>query len=84
MFGSYASGDAGPDSDVDLLVVKAGVEAPRRESVRVRRALRGLLVPIDVIVTTPQQIDQHRNTVGLIYRPALKEGNVLYERSATS
>jgi predicted nucleotidyltransferase len=83
LFGSYARGDAGPDSDLDFLVVKAEEATPRRESVRLRRALRGLLVPIDVIVTTSQQIDRHRNTVGLIYRPALKEGKVLYERSAT-
>jgi predicted nucleotidyltransferase len=81
LFGSYARGDVGPDSDLDLLVIKAGVETPRQESVRIRRALRGLLVPIDVIVTTPQQIDQHRHTIGLIYRPALQEGKVLYDQS---
>jgi predicted nucleotidyltransferase len=81
LFGSYARGDTGPDSDLDLLVVK-DVEAPRQESIQIRRALRGLLVPIDVIVATPQHINQHRHTVGLIYRPALQEGKVLYEQSA--
>ena len=82
LFGSYARGDTGPDSDLDLLVVK-DVKAPRQESVQIRRALRGLLVPIDVIVATPQHINQHRHTIGLIYRPALQEGKVLYEQSAT-
>lgn len=55
LFGSYARGDAGPDSDVDVLVIANDV-LPRQESVRVQRALRGLLVPIDVVVATPQQI----------------------------
>ena len=49
LFGSYARGDARPDSDVDLLVVANTVDGPRRESVRLRQALRGLGVPIDVL-----------------------------------
>ena len=83
LFGSYARGDFGPDSDVDLLVVKSGVEAPRQESVRLRRALRGLLIPIDVVVATPQQMQRHRDTIGLIYRQAVREGRILYERPIT-
>ncbi|HMQ54495.1 MAG TPA: nucleotidyltransferase domain-containing protein [Anaerolineae bacterium] len=82
LFGSHARAESGPDSDVDLLVIEAGIAAPRQESVRIRRALRGLLVPIDVIVATPRQIDQHRNDLGLIYSTALREGKVLYERTA--
>jgi predicted nucleotidyltransferase len=84
LFGSYARGESGPDSDLDLLVIERGVEAPRRESVRLRRALRGLLVPIDVVVATPEQIKRHRDTIGLIYGPAVREGRVLYERATTS
>src|SRR5438093_12032179 len=84
LFGSYARGEPSPDSDLDLLVIERDVEAPRRESVRLRRALRGLLVPIDVIVATPQQIQRHRNTIGMIYGPAVREGRVLYERATTS
>lgn len=84
LFGSYARGESGPDSDLDLLVVEAGIEAPRRESVRLRRALRGLLIPIDVLVATPQQIARYQDAIGLIYGPAVREGRVIYERSATS
>jgi hypothetical protein len=45
-----------------------------------RRALRGILIPVDIIVATPQQIERHRNTIGYIYRTALSEGRVIYER----
>lgn len=84
LFGSYARGEPTPDSDLDLLVVERDVEAPRQASVRLRRALRGLLVPIDIVVATPEQIRRYRDAIGLIYGPAIREGRVLYERSTTS
>jgi len=83
LFGSHVRGAASPDSDLDLLVIVRGVTHPRRESTRIRRVLRGLLVPIDVIVATPEQVAQYRDTIGLIYEPALREGRVLYERTPT-
>jgi predicted nucleotidyltransferase len=84
LFGSYARGEAGPDSDLDLLVVVQGVSHPRQESTRIRRALRGLLVPIDVIVATPEHLETYRNSPGLIYGPALEEGRIRYERSTAA
>lgn len=82
LFGSYARDEFGPDSDLDLLVIERDIQAPRQESVRLRRALRGLLVPIDVLVATPEQIERHRDTIGLIYGPAVREGKIIYERSS--
>jgi predicted nucleotidyltransferase len=82
LFGSFARGDYDPDSDLDLLVILDEVESPRAESNRLRRALRGLLTPIDVVVASTQQVERHRETIGLIYRPALEEGKVIYERSS--
>lgn len=82
LFGSYARGDSGPDSDMDLLVVIPGVKHLRAESVRLRGVLRGLLVPIDIIVTTPEQLQRLENVPGLVYREALREGKILYERTA--
>ena len=84
LFGSHARGIAGPDSDLDLLVIEEGIDATRRESVRLRAALRGLLVPIDVLVATPNQIERYRNSIGLIYNSILREGKVIYERASAS
>jgi predicted nucleotidyltransferase len=81
LFGSYARGDENADSDLDLLVVVRDTRFPRRESTRIRRALRGLLVPIDVIVATPEHLERYRDSIGLVYRAALLEGVVLYERA---
>jgi predicted nucleotidyltransferase len=81
LFGSYARGNFGTDSDLDLLVIIPGVEHLRQESIRVRRALRGLLAPVDIIVATPEKIQRLGNTSGLIYQSALQEGKVLYEHA---
>ena len=81
LFGSHARGDADADSDLDLLVIVDGVEQLRAESVRVRRALRGLLIPIDIILASSEQIKRLGKTKGLVYRSALAEGRVIYERT---
>ncbi len=45
LFGSQARGDAGPDSDVDLLVVAPSDEPPHRRVVCLYRATRGSACP---------------------------------------
>ncbi len=80
LFGSYARGDNDPDSDLDLMVIIKNVATPRAESNRLRRSLRGMLVPVDLIVATPEQIDYYGDIVGYIYHTALAEGKIVYER----
>jgi len=81
LFGSHARGDFGPDSDLDLLVVIRGVKHLRAEGTRLRGALRGLLVPVDIVVATPEQMERLGDVPGMVYRTALKEGKVVYERA---
>ena len=77
MFGSAARGEMGPDSDLDILVVTAC--GHRRNTARkIRRQLFGIDVPIDIIVAKPEDIERYKDSIGLIYRPALSEGKVLY------
>ena len=80
LFGSHARGEAGPHSDVDLLVVLDDVTDKRRTTVEIRRALGNFPVFKDIVVTTPDEIARRGNLVGTVLRPALREGRVLYER----
>jgi predicted nucleotidyltransferase len=81
LFGSHARGEGTPDSDVDLLVIMP-VEGSRREKqVEVRTALHDIPVPMDIIVTTPEDFDWRKKYPGTIERPAFLEGRVLYERA---
>jgi uncharacterized protein len=81
LFGSHARGDAGPGSDVDLLVVMP-LSGPRREkAIEIGVALHDIRLPKDVIVTTPEEFDWRKDTIGTIEHPAWQEGRVLYARA---
>jgi predicted nucleotidyltransferase len=81
LFGSHARGEAEPDSDIDLLVVFSEVDDKRQVAVEIRRTLADLPVGKDIIVTTPEEIARRGELVGSLLRPALRDGQVLYERS---
>ena len=81
LFGSQARGTAGPDSDVDLMVILPIERAQKAElEIAMGVALRDVLVPLDIVVVTPDEVDRFRNTPGTLIRPALREGRVLYAR----
>jgi len=78
LFGSYVRGALHPHSDLDVLVVtEHDPENPRQESVRIRRALRGM--PVDVLVVGEKTLEEAAEMPGLIYREALRNGRVVYE-----
>ncbi len=81
LFGSHARGDAGPESDVDLLVVEPGLVDRRAELVRLRRVLRPLRIPVDLLVVTDRDVAEWGGLPGTALYPALKEGRVLLETS---
>jgi Nucleotidyltransferase domain. len=79
VFGSAATDSGTADSDIDLLIVLDEVDDARLESVRLRRALRGVGMPLDVIVMRTDRFEETKNVVGGIAYPANKYGKVIYE-----
>ena len=80
LFGSHASGTAGPDSDVDLLIVMPLKASKADQELAIRAALRAYRVPKDVIVTTPEDFEWRRAVPGTIERSAARSGRILYEK----
>jgi len=80
LFGSHARDSADDRSDIDLMVVKSGVQHRRQEAVRIYRALKGLCLPVDIMVTTPEIMEEYRDCWHLVYHDVAKEGQVIYER----
>ena len=80
LFGSHARGHAGPDSDVDLLIVMSVDGSPREKAIEIRAALHDVGVPKDIIVTTPEDFAWRKDVVGTIEYPAAREGRSLYAR----
>ncbi|MBI3319955.1 MAG: nucleotidyltransferase domain-containing protein [Candidatus Omnitrophica bacterium] len=80
LFGSHARGEAGPDSDVDLLVVMPVEGSKREKRIAIGVSLSEFGVPLDVVLSTPKELESRRRIPGTIERPAVQEGQVLYAR----
>lgn len=81
LFGSYARGDADEHSDVDFLVVEKHVSSRVKAMIHLRRILRPLQLPVDVMVVSEDDIEEWGNLPGTALYWALKEGKVLQDAS---
>jgi len=79
LFGSRARGGERADSDADLLVIEDEVTDHASEMTRLRRALRSLRMPVDILVVSAERFRSWSETPGNVYFEALNEGRVLYE-----
>lgn len=80
IFGSCAKGIISKDSDIDLIIVKAS-DMPRfQRGLEIRKSLMGAGVPIDLLVFTPEEFEEARNTRFSFLSMALKDSKVLYEK----
>lgn len=77
LFGSAARDEMGPNSDVDLLVVKSGVHR-RKLAGDIYVNLIGVGQAVDVVVVTPEDVERYRDCPALIVEPALRGGKVVY------
>jgi predicted nucleotidyltransferase len=78
LFGSAARGQTGPNSDVDLLVIKGGRYKYHNLLEKIYRCLRGVEAAVDVVLVTPEQVERYRDTHCLVIKPALRDGREVY------
>ncbi len=79
LFGSHAREEADVQSDLDLLVIEPEVDDAAYESVRLRRALRGLNIPADIVVVDAALARRRSAVPGTMVERALREGRVLVD-----
>lgn len=82
LFGSRARGDARPNSDYDLLVIKSSRQPRYRRSAPLYTALADLPVEVEVLVYTPKEVKAWRNVRQAFITTAIHEGRVLYEEKS--
>jgi uncharacterized protein len=82
LFGSYAIGNPNENSDLDLFVIKdSDLPRPQR-TILVRKMLFGTMVPIDLIVYTPKEIEESKENKFSFVHEVLNTGKTLYERAS--
>jgi uncharacterized protein len=78
LFGSHASGNATPDSDVDLLVVMPFEGKPVRKAIEIKNRVKARF-PLELIVRTPEQLAYRMANNDWFIREIVEKGRTLYE-----
>ena len=81
LFGSYASGNATNDSDLDLLIIQE-TELPRhKRSFDIQKSLKGSMIPMDILVYTIKEFEEERNQKNSFLHSLIQNSEILYERN---
>ena len=79
LFGSAAHGEAGPDSDLDLLLIMES-DLPRyKRAAPIHLLFRPYPCPMDILVYTPAEIERYNGVTNHIVTEALTYGRTVYE-----
>ena len=77
LFGSRARGEGSDGSDYDILIILRG-EVSVHEEMKIAKAIRTrlakLLMPVDVIIASADEVEYLSNKVGNVIRSAVREG----------
>lgn len=79
LFGSRARGECRSDSDWDILVVADSTQPRYQRSPPLYGAFSDLRQPVDILVYTPEEVEEWRQVESAFVTTAMREGKVLYE-----
>ncbi|MBU4292623.1 MAG: nucleotidyltransferase domain-containing protein [Actinobacteria bacterium] len=80
LFGSYATGKQKIESDLDILIIMNSNLPRYKRSVPIYKALAGVLIPKDIIVYTPEEVEDWKDVPQAFVTTAVSKGKVLYEK----
>jgi uncharacterized protein len=78
LFGSAARDEIRKNSDIDLLIVMPEGTQRRKTAQLLYRELTNIKIPYDLIVATPNDLETHKDNIGLVYKTAIEEGKIVY------
>ncbi len=83
LFGSYATGNATQDSDIDLCIIEQdpfdAKRSRRKEAAKLYRALASYAIPKDLLIFSESELQQEKNQH--LLQPIQQQGEILYESS---
>ena len=80
LFGSHAKGTAGPQSDLDLLII-ADMPGPKnKRSLAVRRIFPHRDFSLDVFVYHEDEFDEEKSIANTLGNIVAREGKLIYAR----
>jgi len=80
LFGSYAYGKPSKNSDLDILVIMNSKLPRYKRSVPIYKALAGILIPKDIIVYTPKEVEEWDEVPQAFITTAVTKGKIIYEK----
>ena len=80
LFGSYARGDATEESDLDLLIIQESNLPRHKRNTPIRLALMDIFMSKDIVVYTPEEVDEWKSASMSFIATVLREGKILYEK----
>ena len=78
LFGSAVINGVDQAGDLDVLVVMPNDTDCRSVAKQLYKSLKNIGKPFDLVVSTPQTLDRHRENPGLVYKSILDSGKELY------
>lgn len=83
LFGSQARGDARPDSDYDILIIKSNLSKKEERPLaqKIYKSLIDSNACVDIIVRSPESIEKSKQLFVSVVKEALNEGIVIYGKT---
>lgn len=81
LFGSYAYGNPGENSDLDICIIRKEIVSKAKEKKEIRERLKGLDMAIDILVPTVEEYDFYKNQFGSVFMDIEQKGRVLWASS---
>ena len=78
VFGSYAYGTPSKESDLDLLVIMPSDEPMHSRVTKIRKLVRDIHIPKDIIVYTPQEVEKWKDASAAFITTIIRKGKVIY------